>query len=119
MADIEIKARAFWTDATDREHAVGFAASEDPDDGYVLFEGKPGAAAGPFIEVSDEIFGAQEAVERVVFDALGFTLMIRATAAAKLGMVRAVRVFVEPEDADGQVALGLLRKLLAAGLQEG
>ncbi|MEY4698381.1 MAG: hypothetical protein RIT14_2809 [Pseudomonadota bacterium] len=119
MAEIEVKARAFWTDATGKDIAVGFAASEDPDDGYVLFEGKAGAAAGPFVEVSDEIFGADEAVERVVFDATGFALSIRAAAAAKLGMVREVRVFVEPEDADGQAALALLRRLLAPGLQAG
>lgn len=112
MADIEIRARAFWTDTEGAEHAVGFAASEDPEDGYVLFEGVPGDRKGLYLEVSDDIFAAKDAVGDVVFDAGGFTLTIRPEMAAKLGMVHAVAVFVDADDADGQAALAVLRGLI-------
>ena len=112
MADIEIKARAFWTDTEGAEHAVGFAASEDPEDGYVLFEGVPGDRKGLYLEVSDDIFAAKDAVGDVVFDAGGFTLTIRPEMAAKLGMVHEVAVFVDADDADGQAALAVLRGLV-------
>ena len=82
-ADIEIRARAFWTDTEGGEHAVGFAASEDPEDGYVIFEGKPGDRKGLYLEVSDEIFAAKDAVESVVFSETGFVLTIKPAMQAK------------------------------------
>lgn len=112
MADIEIRARAFWVDTGGGEHAVGFAASEDPEDGYVVFEGRPGDRAGLYLEVSDEIFGGKDAVERVEFTEAGFTVTIRPAMRAKLGMVDAVAVSVAGEDADGQAALAVLRGLV-------
>jgi hypothetical protein len=112
VADIEIRARAFWTDTEGGDHAVGFAASEDPEDGYVIFEGKPGDRKGLYLEVSDEIFAAKDAVEAVDFTAEGFVLTIRPSMQAKLGMVGTVVVFVGAEDADGQAALGVLRGLI-------
>lgn len=111
-ADIEIRARAFWTDTEGGEHAVGFAASEDPEDGYVIFEGKPGDRKGLYVEVSDEIFSGKDAVEAVVFTDQGFVLTIRASMQAKLGMVGEVAVFVAADDADGQAALAVLRGLI-------
>ena len=46
------------------ERAAGFATSEDPEDGYVLFEGLAGGdPAKLYVEVSDEIFGAEGAME--------------------------------------------------------
>ncbi len=113
MADIEIRARAFWTDVEGAEHAVGFAASEDPEDGYVILEGRPGDRKGLYLELSDEIFAAKDAVETVEFTDTGFTLTIRPAMAAKLGMVSAVVVFVGADDADGQAALAVLKALLA------
>lgn len=112
MADIEIRARAFWTDVEGADHAVGFAASEDPEDGYLIFEGRPGDRKGLYLEVSDEIFAAKDAVENVVFTAEGFTLTIRPAMAAKLGMVSEVAVLVREDDADGQAALAVLKGLL-------
>lgn len=111
-ADIEIRARAFWADTEGGEHAVGFAASEDPEDGYVIFEGRPGDRKGLYLEVSDEIFAAKDAVEDVAFNEGGFVLTIRPAMQAKLGMVATVAVFVAAEDADGQAALAVLRGLL-------
>ena len=111
-ADIEIRARAFWTDTEGGEHAVGFAASEDPEDGYVIFEGKPGDRKGLYLEVSDEIFAAKDAVESVVFSETGFVLTIKPAMQAKLGMVGEVAVFVGADDADGQAALAVLRGLV-------
>lgn len=113
MADIEIRALAFWTHVEGRERAVGFAASEDPEDGYVLFEGELGQPRDAlYVEVSDEIFGAEGAVEAVDFATDGFTLRLKPDMAAKFGMVQAVRVLVEPLDADGQHALKILHELL-------
>jgi len=111
-ADIEIRARAFWTDTEGDEHAVGFAASEDPEDGYVIFEGRPGDRKGLYLEVSDDIFAAKDAVEGVEFTSGGFVLTIRAAMQAKLGMVGTVAVDVAADDADGQAALSVLRGLL-------
>ena len=112
MADIEIRARAFWTDTEGGDHAVGFAASEDPEDGYVVFEGKPGDRKGLYVEVSDEIFAAKDAVEAVAFSDEGFVLTIKPAMQAKLGMVREVAVFVAADDGDGQAALAVLRGLV-------
>lgn len=112
MADIEIKARAFWIDTEGGSHAAGFAASEDPEDGYVLFEGKPGAAlAALYVEVSDDIFASDKAVEQVAFRDDGFTLTLLESAAPKFGMVRVVDVRIEPDDADGQAAITVLKGL--------
>ena len=113
MADIEIRAQAFWTDVEGGSLAVGFAASEDPEDGYVVFEGQPGDRKGLYLEVSDEIFAAKDAVEAVDFTADGFTLTIRPAMAAKLGMVHSVAVFVRADDGDGQAALDVLKRLMA------
>lgn len=112
MADIEIRARAFWTDVEGDSLAVGFAASEDPEDGYVVFEGRPGDRKGLYLEVSDEIFAAKDAVEAVAFTDEGFVVTIRPSMQAKLGMVAEVAVFVGAEDADGQAALAVLRRLV-------
>ena len=112
MADIEIRARAFWTDTEGGDHAVGFAASEDPEEGYVIFEGRPGDRKGLYLEVSDEIFAAKDAVEGVAFSPDGFVLTIRPAMRAKLGMVGEVAVFVASDDAEGQTALAVLRGLL-------
>lgn len=113
MADIEIRALAFWTHVEGRERAAGFAASEDPEDGYVLFEGEVGQPRDAiYIEVSDEIFGAEGGLEDVTFGPDGFVLTLKETMAAKFGMVRVVKVAVEPLDADGQHAIKVLRELL-------
>lgn len=113
MADIEIKARAFWIDTEGGSHAAGFAASEDPEDGYVLFEGKPGAALSAiYTEVSDDIFGSDKAIESLAFREDGFTLTLLESAAPKFGMVRVVDVKIDAADADGQAALTVLRGLI-------
>lgn len=113
MADIEIRAQAFWTHREGTDRAAGFATSEDPEDGYVLFEGVAGGdPATLYVEVSDEIFGAEGAMESVTFNDRGFVLMLKAAMAKKFGMVREVAVFVDPADADGQAALAVLRELV-------
>ena len=117
MPDIELKALAFWRAREDGDISVGFAASEDPEDGYVLFDGPEGGSADDILtEVSDEIFAAHGAIGRVVFDAAGFTLTVAKGAVAKLGMVESVRVSVDPGDDLGQAALADLRALLPAAL---
>lgn len=113
MADIEIRALAFWTHAEGRERAAGFATSEDPEDGYVLFEGEVGHPRDAiYVEVSDEIFGAEGGIDSVAFAPDGFTLRLKPSMAAKFGMVQEVKVLVEPKDDDGQHALKVLRELL-------
>lgn len=113
MADIEIRAQAFWTHSEGADRAAGFAVSEDPEDGYVLFEGVAGGdPAGLYVEVSDEIFGAEGAMDSVTFTDRGFVLLLKPAMAKKFGMVREVAVFVDPADADGQAALSVLRELV-------
>lgn len=113
MADIEIRAQAFWTHVEGAERAAGFATSEDPEDGYVLFEGLAGGDPSKlYLEVSDEIFGAEGAVGSVTFSDAGFFLTIKPAMAKKFGMVNEVAVHVDPADADGQAAIKVLRELV-------
>ena len=65
-----------------------------------------------YVEVSDEIFGAEGGIETVTFAPDGFTLALKESLAHKFGMVREVKVLVEPMDDDGQNALKVLRELL-------
>ena len=53
MADIEIRAQAFWTHREGTDRAAGFATSEDPEDGYVLFEGVAGVEALAYRRLAD------------------------------------------------------------------
>ena len=76
MADIVVKA-AYGSVVEDEGMLfVGFAAGEEEDEGYVLFR-QPLGGGPVWFEVSDEAFGAEDAVERVVGGPKGLEIAAR------------------------------------------
>lgn len=81
---------------------VGFAEGEDESEPYALFrELSPGGAV--WFEVNDEIFGAENAVARLVVDEGGLTVEIAPGMAASFGFARRIRIAAGP-DCDGYAA---------------
>ncbi|MEI4471027.1 hypothetical protein [Frigidibacter sp. MR17.24] len=113
MADIEIRAE-ICTAETDAENTiVGFAVSEDEEDGYILFQQDGAPGTGPvWLEVSDEIFGAHDAIEAIdIADGL-IRVSIRPGLVAKFGMIRDVEVRPAKGVAGWSEARALLRRML-------
>jgi len=113
MADLELTARVAWQDGEGEERAIGFAVSDEPEEGYVLFQASSGA--GPeavYLEVSDEIFSDEGALERVEFAEREILLTIRADRASRFGMMRTVRIKLPKNETEVHAAAGALRALL-------
>ena len=113
MADITVKA-AYGSVVEDEGMLfVGFAAGEDEADGYVLF--RQAVGGGPvWFEVSDETFGAEDAIESVVAGPRGFEVKIRPDKRAAYGFAATVAVRVEPGCEDGAEALAALQAMLGS-----
>ncbi|MEI4486148.1 hypothetical protein V8J36_08085 [Frigidibacter sp. MR17.14] len=112
MADIEIRAE-ICTAETEAGHClVGFAVSEDEEDGYILFQqdGPPGTEP-TWLEVSDEIFGAPDAVEVLEIGETLIRVSIRPKLVAKFGMVRDVEVRPAKTAEGWAEAKALLRRM--------
>jgi hypothetical protein len=117
MADIEVHASVVWIENEGADRAVGFATSDDPEDGYVLFQHESGT--GPetlYVEVSDEIFGASDAVERVTFAPGVIHLTLKPDSAVRFGMVTSVDILLSDDLENGAAAEAALRALLPAAL---
>lgn len=100
MADIEVTA-AYGSVVEDEGMLfVGFAEGEEEDEGYVLFR-QPVEGGPVWFEVTDEAFGAEDAVEAVVAGPEGLRISVRADKAAALGWARSVAVRIAP-GADGR-----------------
>lgn len=112
MADIEIVAE--YCEALDEpdETFAAFAASEDPEEGYALFR-REGAKL--WTEVSDEIFGAHDALETVEIGEGRIALAIRPALAARFGMIRSVEIRRGRQAEGWDEAVALLRRLVPAG----
>ncbi|MFZ1340451.1 MAG: hypothetical protein WAS26_15530 [Paracoccaceae bacterium] len=111
MADIVVKA-AYGSVVEDEGMLfVGFAAGEEEDEGYVLFRQSLGG--GPvWFEVSDEAFGAEDAVERVVGGPKGLEIAIAPGKLAAFGFAGSVAVRIGPQCEDATAALESLRAML-------
>jgi hypothetical protein len=111
MADVTIKA-AYGSVVEDEGHLfVGFAEGEDEEDGYAMF--RQAVTGGPvWFEVNDEAFGAEDAVESVVFGPRGFEVTISPAKRAAFGFAATVAVRVGPRCEDGPEALSALKGLL-------
>lgn len=117
MADLELTARVAWIDGDEAERAIGFAASDAPEEGYVLVQAAPGA--GPeaiYLEVSDEIFADEGALERVSFAEREILLTIRADRASRFGMTRTVLIRLPKAAPEVHAAAEALRALLPHSL---
>ena len=120
MADLQLTAHVVWTVEEDGTRAVGLAESDEPEDGYLLIQAEPGAGAAEiYVEVNDEIFGAEGALERVTFAPGRMVVRLRPDLAGRFGMLREVEVGLPAATPGLDAALALLRALLPAELVEG
>lgn len=111
MADITVKAAYGSVVEDEGVLFVGFAAGEDADEGYVLFRQPVGG--GPiWFEASDETFGAEDAIEKVVAGPKGFAVTIRPEKRAAYGFAATVAVRVGAECEDGTEAVAALKAML-------
>ncbi|MFZ1470748.1 MAG: hypothetical protein WAT09_17495 [Paracoccaceae bacterium] len=113
MADIVVTA-AYGSVVEDAEEGflfIGFAAGEDEDEGYVLFR-QPLAGGPVWFEVSDEAFGAEDAVTQVVLADTGLEITLAAGKVATYGFAGSVEVRIGAECEDADVTLEALRAML-------
>ncbi|RYI19466.1 MAG: hypothetical protein EON48_09175 [Acetobacteraceae bacterium] len=111
MADITVKAAYGSVVEDESELFIGFAEGEDEDEGYVLFR-QPVGGGPVWFEVSDETFGAEDAIDAVVAGPKGFEVTIRADKRAAYGFAATVAVRVGPGCEDGPEALAALKEML-------
>lgn len=111
MADIEITAAYASVVEDEGMLFVGFAEGEDADEPYVLFRQAVDGGAVWF-EVSDESFGAEDAIEAVAFHGDRIDIKIAAASVAAFGYLQAVTVHVGPECESGGEAIAALRLMI-------
>ncbi len=100
MADIEVTAAYGSVVEDEGQLFVGFAEGEEEDEGYVLF--RQAVEGGPvWFEVTDEAFGAEDALEAVIAGLDGLAITVRAEKAAALGWATSIVVRIKP-GADGR-----------------
>jgi len=113
MADITLTA-AYGSVVEDDEDGclfVGFAEGEAEDEGYVLF--RQMLTGGPvWVEVNDEAFGAEDAVQSVVAGPKGLTVTLRPEKVAAFGYAATVEVRIGPDCEDAAPALEALAGML-------
>ena len=111
MADIVIKA-AYGSVVEDEGYLfIGFAEGEGEDEPYVLF--RQSLSGGPiWFEVSDEGFGAEDAVQAVAAGPKGIEIALDPAKAATFGYAGSVAVRVGQDCEDGAVTLDALRGML-------
>ena len=111
MADITIKALYGSVVEDEGQLFVGFAAGEEEDEGYVLFR-QPLDGGPVWFEVTDEGFGAEDAVERVHAGSKGLTITLKPDRAATFGWACSIEVRIGPDCEDAAPALAALREML-------
>jgi len=114
MADIEIIA-AYASVVEDDEDGflfIGFAEGEEEDEPYALFR-QPIAGGPVWFEVSDESFGAEDAVDSVTVTPEGLLITLNPAASAQFGWARTVSVGMGPDCEDGAQAITALREMMA------
>jgi hypothetical protein len=117
MADITIKA-AYGSVVEDEGHLfVGFAEGEEADEGYVLFR-QPLGGGPVWFEVSDETFGAEDAVQSVLAGPGGLEIALRPERIAVYGFAGSVGVRIGPGCEDAGPALAALRQMMGGLWQE-
>ena len=111
MADITIRA-AYGSVVEDEGMLfVGFAEGEDEEEGYVLFR-QPLGGGPVWFEVSDETFGAEDALLSVTRGPKGIDIAIRPDCQADFGFATSVAVRIGPACEDAAPALVALQGML-------
>ncbi len=111
MADVTVDAAYASVVEDDGQLFIGFAEGEDADEAYILFRQPVGG--GPiWFEVTDETFGAEDAVETVEFGPAGIEITIAAGKVAAFGYVRHVSVRIGPDCECAPEAMVALRQML-------
>lgn len=97
MADISIKA-AYASVVEDEDEGflfVGFAEGEAEDEAYALFR-QPLSGGPVWFEVTDESFGAEDALERVVAGPKGLDITLKPAFAGRFGWASTVAIKAGP-----------------------
>ena len=111
MADIVVKAAYGSVVEDDGMLFVGFAEGEGEDEPYVLFR-QPLGGGPVWLEVNDEGFGAEDAVERVAEGPKGLEIALKPGKAAAFGYAVSVAVRIGPGCEDAGETLEALRGML-------
>jgi hypothetical protein len=118
MADIEVAAAYGSVVEDEGTLFVGFAEGEEEDGGYVLFR-QTGGAGPIWFEVTDEAFGAEDAVASVQAGAEGLVIRILPERVAAFGWAGEIAVRIAA-GADGRdEAFAALAAMLGPLWQEG
>jgi hypothetical protein len=115
MADISVNA-AYASVVEDDEDGmlfVGFAEGEAEDEAYALFR-QPIAGGPVWFEVTDESFGAEDAIERVSAGAKGLEVVIRPEKVAAFGWAGSVSIKAGPGCEGRDEAFAALATMLGA-----
>ena len=97
MADISIKA-AYASVVEDEDEGflfVGFAEGEAEDEAYALFR-QPLSGGPVWFEVTDESFGAEDALERVTASPKGLDITLKPALAGRFGWASTVAIKAGP-----------------------
>lgn len=111
MADITVTAAYASVVEDDGMLFVGFAEGEAEDEGYVLF--RQALTGGPvWLEVTDEAFGAEDAVAAVVAGPDGLMIRIRPDRVAAFGWAGEIAVGIAGEAEGRDEAFAALEAML-------
>lgn len=114
MSDLELHAAFGSVTEDEGARVVAFAASDDPEDGYVFVQQDITDPAAPlYLEVSDEIFGDYDALDAVSFADGLITLTIKADMVMRFGAVAQVLVHWDAATEGGAEAAAALEAMTA------
>ena len=113
MSDLALFAAFGSVTEDDGVRVVAFAASEDPEDGYVFVQQDMADPTAPlYLEVSDEIFGGHDALQGSVFGEGLITLEIRPDMVMRFGAIDRVQIHLDAGTEGGAEAMAALRVML-------
>lgn len=111
MADLNFSAAYGSVVEDDGQLYIGFAEGEDEDEAYVLF--RRSIQGGPvWFEVTDESFGAEDAIDSVLDGPEGLEIILRPDKAAAFGWAATVSVKIGPGCEYAQETRQALREML-------
>lgn len=95
---------------------VGFPEGEDETDPYALF--RQDVAGGPvWFEMDDELFGADDAVERLVWTAKGLTIHLAVQARPRFAHVATIAITLPKDCEERSEAEAALAQMLGQRFQ--
>jgi hypothetical protein len=111
MADLTV--RAAYASVVEDEGVlfIGFAEGEDEDAPYALFR-QPSAGGPVWFEVTDEGFGADDAIDSVTRTPRGLMVTLSPAHRAAYGFAATVEIRIGPETEDAGDALAALAAMM-------